>query len=120
MYDDVWRKVSDAGSNMKKCWRGFDGGDQTCADPKIERSVVIYQAEPEVVEMKRKRKCLTNHLVHASQSKKDLKTAQILYELPTTKAQREGATPLTLTLALTLTLTLTEPNPNHRGNTVAQ
>ena len=49
MYDDVWRKVSDAGSNMKKGWRGFDSGNQTCADHKIERSVVIYMAEPEAL-----------------------------------------------------------------------
>jgi len=41
--------VSDAGSNMKKGWRGFDGGNQTCADHKIERSVVIYMAEPEAL-----------------------------------------------------------------------
>ena len=121
MYDDVWRKapnpnpnpnpnptcnpnstpnsnsnlgfkVSDSGSNMKKGWRGFDGGDQTCADHKIERSVVIYMAEPEVAEMKTKRKALSLHLVRASQSKKDVKEAQLMHELPTRKAQREGAT----------------------------
>jgi len=41
--------VSDAGSNMKKGWRGFDSGNQTCADYKIERSVVTYMAEPEAL-----------------------------------------------------------------------
>ena len=60
MYDHVWRKVSDAGSNMKKGWRGFDGGNQTCADHKLERSVLKYMEEPEIAVMKRRRKALTN------------------------------------------------------------
>ena len=37
MYVEVFRKVSDAGSNMKKGWKGFAGGNQTCVDHKIER-----------------------------------------------------------------------------------
>jgi len=46
MHDECWRKVSDAGSNMKKGWRGFQGGDQTCCDHLIERTILAYSTVP--------------------------------------------------------------------------
>jgi len=44
VYVEVFRKVSDAGSNMKKGWKGFEGGNQTCVDHKLERDGALMLA----------------------------------------------------------------------------
>ena len=92
MHDDVWRKVSDAGSNMKKGWQGFEGGDQTCCDHKLERSTMVYSQNPEIKAMKKRRKELTNHVNTSTVSQMDKKAAEELFDMESTKATRSGAT----------------------------
>lgn len=92
MHDEVFRKVSDAGSNMKSGWRGFAGGDQTCCDHMIERSTMVYHQLPEIAGMKKRRKELTNHLNTSTVSQMDKAVSEELFDLTSTKATRGNAT----------------------------
>ena len=93
-FEEVWRKVSDAGSNMKKGWNGFDGGNQTCADHKIERSTRIYSLEPEIAEMSKQRHDAARHLNVSTRSSNDVIESHDIFdsESKSTKATRSGET----------------------------
>ena len=90
--DEVWRKVSDAGSNIKKGWNGFDGGDQTCADHKLERSTLLYTDEPEIGAMSRKRHESATHMKYSTVSANNVSDSQALFYAPGNKAVRSNAT----------------------------
>ena len=93
-FEDIWRKVSDAGSNMKKGWNGFEGGNQTCADHKIERSTRLYALEPEVAEMSKARHDAARHLAVSTLSSNDVAESHDIHasESSSTKATRSGET----------------------------
>ena len=93
-FEDVWRKVSDAGSNMKKGRNGFEGGDQTCADHKIERSTRVYALEPEVSEMSKQRHDAARHLAVSTASSNNVVESHDIHESVSlsTKAIRSGET----------------------------
>ena len=65
-FDEVWREVSDAGSNMANGWNGFDSGDQTCAGHKVERIPGLYVLEPEIKAMSTKRHKAAKHMKHST------------------------------------------------------
>ena len=91
-FEDVWRKVSDAGSNMKKGWSGFDGGNQTCADHKIERSVHVYNKQKKILAMCTKRHAAATHMKYSTTSKNDINESQELLNAAINKATRSNET----------------------------
>lgn len=91
-FDEVWRKVSDAGSNMVNGWNGFDGGNQTCADHKIERSTALYVLEPEIKAMSTKRHKAAKHMKYSTVSGNVIKASQQLLGADQNKATRSNAT----------------------------
>ena len=91
-FDEVWRKVSDAGSNMVNGWNGFDGGDQTCADHKVERSTALYVLEPEIKAMSTKRHKAAKHMKYSTVSGNVIKASQQLLGADQNKATRSNAT----------------------------
>ena len=91
-FEDVWRKVSDAGSNMKKGWSDFDGGNQICADHGIERSVLLYKKQKEILAMSTKRHGAATHMKYSTTSKNDINESQQLLQAATNKATRSNET----------------------------
>ena len=85
LYSEVFRKCSDAGSNIKKGWNGFEGGNSTCVDHKIEREVLKYYDELEIGNVAADRNKLAGHLAHSLASQRALKESQKLFALPERK-----------------------------------
>ena len=92
LYSEIFRKCSDAGSNIKKGWNGFEGGNQTCVDHKCEREVIKYYTEPDVGNVAADRNKLAGHLAHSLPSQRALQDSQKLFSLPSRKAVQSCTT----------------------------